>query len=87
MKIAFTPQNRFDTLALSKRGDILTVNGEDFDFSPLPEGYSVPVESAWIIGDVKRISGELHIMIACPGITNNVVVDAEDGDIGVPSDE
>lgn len=87
MQITFTPNSRFDPLVLSKRGDTLTVNGEDFDFSPLPDGYGVPVVSTWIIGNVVRISGELQITIACTGITDNVVTHPEDGDIGVPNDE
>ncbi|MBV7417312.1 hypothetical protein KW830_02470 [Comamonas sp. CMM03] len=87
MKITFTPNSRFDTIALSKLGDTLTINGEDFDFSPLPEGYSVSAISTWIIGPISREGGELKITIACPTILKNVTVIAEDGDIGVPTNE
>lgn len=87
MKITFTPQYRFDPLALSKNGDVLTINGEDFDFSPLPDGYSVEAVSACIIGPVARVDGKLKITIACPSILDNVVVTAEDGIIGVPTNE
>ncbi|MDH1700261.1 hypothetical protein [Comamonas terrigena] len=87
MKIKFTPQFRFDTLALSKSGDVLTINGEDFDFSPLPDGYSVETNSAWIVGPVSRKDGELQLTIACPTILENVTVTAENGSIGVPANE
>ncbi|BBL24971.1 MULTISPECIES: hypothetical protein [Comamonas] len=87
MKIKFTPQFRFDTLELYKSGDLLKINGEDFDFSPLPDGYIVETKSAWIIGPVARVDGELQITIACPTILDNVVVTAKDGEIEVPTDE
>ncbi|WP_313569892.1 hypothetical protein [Comamonas terrigena] len=87
MKIKFTPQYRFDPLELSKNGDVLTINEEDFDFSPLPDGYSVETNSAWIVGPVSRVDGELQLTIACPTILDNVVVIAENGEIKVPANE
>lgn len=32
-------------LSVSVMGDILTINGEVFDFSPIPPGYSLPLEA------------------------------------------
>ena len=87
MKITFTPNSRFDALKLSKKGDVLTINGEDFDFSPLPDGYSVPAESTWILGPVYREIGELCLTIACPTILSDVVKNVDDGVIGVPTNE
>lgn len=87
MRIKFTAQFRFDTLKLAKSGDVLNINGEDFDFSPLPDGYSVETNSAWIVGPVARVDGELQLTIACPTILDNVVVIAEDGEIKVPANE
>lgn len=87
MQITFTPNSRFDTLKLLKNGDVLTINEEDFDFSPLPDGYSVYAKSTWILGPVARVNGELQITIACPSILGNVVVNTKDGDIEVPTNE
>lgn len=87
MKITFTPNSRFDTLELSKNGDVLTINGEEFDFSPLPDGNRVPAKSNWIIGPVLRKDGKLQLTIACPSILENLTVDAKDGVIEVPTSE
>jgi len=54
---------------LSAAGDVLTLNGEVFDFGPLPEGASLPasaVESDWFVGEVERLAGELHITLRLP---------------------
>ncbi|MEE1706884.1 hypothetical protein [Pseudomonas aeruginosa] len=38
-------------LMLSRAGDVLTVNGQAFDFTPLPEGGELPAErDASIVG-------------------------------------
>ena len=60
MLISFAPQRRDDTLTLVKVGDVLTINGEDFNFSGLTDGASLPsdaVDCDWIVGDVARIDG------------------------------
>ena len=69
MKLLFSPQRRDETLALSKSGDALTVNGMVYDFSPLPDGATLPreaIDCEWICGDVSRINGELEIPILLP---------------------
>ena len=38
MQITLTPQRRDDTLTLTRSGDVLTINGEAFDFAAIPEG-------------------------------------------------
>ena len=42
MIITFFPLRSDATLALSRQGDVLSVNGEAFDFSDLPEGARLP---------------------------------------------
>ncbi|PRC05092.1 hypothetical protein CQ006_12285, partial [Pseudomonas cedrina] len=42
MIIKLIPQRRDDELVVSKRGDVLTINGESFDFRELPEGAALP---------------------------------------------
>ena len=69
MKLLFSPQRRDDVLILSKSGDALTVNGTVYDFSPLPDGATLPREAIgceWICGDVSRINSELEIPILLP---------------------
>lgn len=69
MKLLFSPQRRDDVLTLSKSGDALTVNGTVYDFSPLPDGATLPreaIDCEWICGDVSRINGELEIPIILP---------------------
>ena len=69
MKLLFSPQRRDDVLILSKSGDALTVNGTVYDFSPLPDGATLPreaIDCEWICGDVSRINGELVIPVLLP---------------------
>ena len=69
MKFIFSPQRRDDVLTLSKSGDALTVNGTVYDFSPLPDGATLPreaIDCEWVCGDVSRINGELEIPILLP---------------------
>ncbi len=69
MRISFSPQRRDDALHLVKAGDVLTINGEAFDFSGVPDGATLPkeaVSSDWIAGDVERIGGILIVPLILP---------------------
>lgn len=69
MKIVLSPQRRDDHLIVSKRSDVLTINGERFDFRELPEGAVLPasaVDCDFVIGEVTRINGELIITLLLP---------------------
>ena len=75
MKIILSPMRREDQLTLSKSGDVLTINGEAFDFSGLPNGATLPrsaITSDWIAGDVSRAdaaegeTGELTVPLILP---------------------
>lgn len=98
MIITLSPQRREDTLTLVKTGDVLTINGDDFDFTDLPDGETIlsgVVPSDFIVGPVKRVDGELHITIVLPhGPTPPIyvafpdpIIDPEDGAIPLPTDE
>jgi len=98
MQIKLSPQRLDGTLIASKAGDVLTLNGEAFDFGPLPEGATLPAEaiaSGWIIGPVSRIDGDLHLTLRLPHGPNPSQAVAfpepihvtEDGPIPLPSDE
>lgn len=69
MRITFTPQRRADTLAASVAGDVLTINGEAFDFSGVGEGDILPadaISTSLIVHDVTRVAGELQITLILP---------------------
>ena len=69
MQINLSPQARFDRLTVSKFGDVLTINGTDYDFGPLPDGGTLPrdaVECEWLVSDVERIGGEIHLTLLLP---------------------
>lgn len=73
MKITFSPMRRDDTLTLSRTGDILTINGEAFDFSAVSDGATLPrdaVACEWLASDVERIGGVLHLMLILPSGPN-----------------
>lgn len=97
MHITLSPVRLDETLIASRAGDVLTLNGEAFDFTQLPEGGTLPAEaiaSDWIVGPVSRISGELHLTLRLPHGPNpsqavafpEPIHVAEDGPIALPFD-
>lgn len=69
MQIKFSPQRRDDALVVEKLNDILTVNGEVFDFSTVGEGDTLPadaISSEFFAGPVERIGGEIVLTLLLP---------------------
>lgn len=69
MRIKLSPVRRDETIAVSLTGDVLTINGQPFDFTQLPEGATLPAEaidSEHFAGPVERIDGELHLTLRLP---------------------
>lgn len=69
MRIIFCPLLTDKVLTVRKRGDVLTINGERFDFRPMPDNSTLPpsaVACEWIDHEIKKISGELEITIRLP---------------------
>ena len=69
MQITLLPQRRDDTLTVTKQGDTLTINGEEFDLSVIPDGATLPadaISSKFFSGPVERINGELHVTLTLP---------------------
>ncbi|MBN8241854.1 hypothetical protein JF546_02375 [Nitratireductor aquimarinus] len=98
MFISFSPQRRDDALEVVKQGDIITINGEAFDLSVVPDGATLPQEaisSDWFAGPVERIGGELHVTLLLPNGSNpsqavafpQPITVNEDGPIELPSDD
>ena len=68
MQITFSPQFR-PPVVYSRAGDVLTIDGEDFDFSDVLDGDTLPAEavsSDMVVGDVSRIAGVLHLTLILP---------------------
>ncbi len=95
MIIKLCPQRRDDELVLSKRSDVLTINGERFDFRGVPEGAVLPasaVDCEFVVGDVTRLDGELIItlLLPCgPEATESArfpfdIVSPPDGNVSLP---
>ena len=69
MIINLNPQRRDDSLTVVKQGDVLVVNGIEFDFSAVPEGATLPadaIDSDLFSGPVERVGGVLRITLTLP---------------------
>ncbi|MCM2432107.1 hypothetical protein [Agrobacterium rosae] len=97
MKISLSPQRRDDKLTVEKTGDRLRINGELFNFSPLPDGATIPAgvtPCEWIVGPVSRINGEIELTLILPTGANpskavafpEPLVSPPDGVVALPFD-
>lgn len=69
MKLTFSPIRMDMALVAEVRGDTLILNGEAYDFSPLPEAAVLPrdaVDCLWLTSDVTRCEGELELALVLP---------------------
>jgi hypothetical protein len=69
MIIKLSPNRCSGTLAVTRSGSILTVNGETFDFSQMGDGDTLPrsaINSEWFADDVSKNSGELTLTLLLP---------------------
>jgi len=69
MFISFSPFRSDAALTLSRQGDVLTIDGADLDFGPLPEGAVLPREAVpcdWLASEVRRIDGVIHLTLILP---------------------
>lgn len=94
MHIRFSPMRHDGALTLSRAGDVLTINGEAFDFSGIPDGAALPRDAVtcdWLASDVERIAGVIHLTLTLPHGPNAphqtlfpASIDAPEGDIATP---
>ncbi|KMN09237.1 hypothetical protein TU86_22035, partial [Pseudomonas weihenstephanensis] len=66
MIIKLSPKFGAEPLTLIKRNDTLSINGETFDFTTIPEGAVLPesaINCEYIIGDITRSNGHLIICL------------------------
>jgi hypothetical protein len=69
MKISFSPIRRDSRSNFAVSGDVLTVDGINYDFGPLNEGDTLPrsaVSGDWLASDVTRESGEIALTVYLP---------------------
>jgi hypothetical protein len=69
MLIKLMPARLDETLEVIKTGEVLTVNGEDFDLSLIGEGDTLPasaISSNWFFDKVDRVGGELVLTLNLP---------------------
>ena len=94
MILNLRPQFCGGASAVSKAGDVLTVDGESYDFSTIPEGGSIPafvVPCPWIVEPVTRTGGHIVLTLTIPcGYSPTTIprpaplVDPSDGPISLP---
>lgn len=98
MQINLSPVRSDVGLIISRTGDALTINGEAYDFSSLPDGATIPagdVPCEWIAGQVDRLGGSIHLTLMLPHGPNPPqsvafpvpIVEPPDGPIALPTDE
>lgn len=97
MQINLSPVRLDETLAVSVAGDVITANGQAYDFSQLPDGATLPAEaidSQHFAGPVERINGDLHLTLRLPHGANppqhvafpEPIHVTEDGPVALPFD-
>ncbi len=69
MIIYLSPMRRDAPIEVSVSGDILSIDGEAFDFSAIREGETLSQQDAgcpWLAGDVTRSGGEIILTLILP---------------------
>lgn len=98
MLIELSPIIMDATLTVTKSGDVLTINGIEYNFSPLPDGATLPageVPCAWVFGPIERVDGEIILTLLLPcdygspheRIFPESIIDPADGPVAFPGDE
>lgn len=97
MRVNLSPTRSDEALEVSKRGDVLTINGKAFDFSVIPEGAMLPaaaVATPWLAGEIHREGGVLELTLVLPHGRNpsqavafpEPLLDPPDGLLALPFD-
>ena len=66
MILNLSPMRRDYRVSVAVHGDVLSVDGIDYDFSAVVEGVPVPQEEIgceWLVGDVVRKNGEIELTL------------------------
>lgn len=99
MKITLWPDLVSWPMDVSVNKDTLTINGESFDFSVIPDGYSLPgkaVGSKYFVdaAEIFRKDGVIHVSILLPVSADSpeelrnpakpIVISAKSGKVAIP---
>ena len=98
MRINLSPQVRNGALLVSRAGEVLTINGIEFDFSPLPEGAVLPASAVgceFVVGDVTRRAGQIELTLLLPVTWDaphaaafpEPIINPPNGRVALPTDE
>ena len=69
MHIRLTPVRSDLQLQLSRKGDVVSINGQAYDLSGIPDGATLPrdaIDCDMLASDVERIDGRLHFTLILP---------------------
>lgn len=95
--IQFSPTrcDNTDLLTASVSGDVLTLNGTEFDFGPLNDGDILPSKATgcdYFMGSIERVGDVIAVHLMMPHranapeyVTFPDPVTVEDGDVPVPT--
>lgn len=99
MKIKLWPDLVEWPLEATVGGDVITINGQAFDFSPLKDGQRLPglaIDSEYFIGSefVERRGGVIHVTLRFPVAWESpeeirnppapIIIDAKEGVVNFP---
>jgi len=94
MIIKLSPVRDDKVLSVVVVGDAITINGEKFDFTQLPEGATLPataVDSIYITERVERIDGDIVLTLLLPYAATSAHIETpppmhvtEDGAVTLP---
>jgi hypothetical protein len=83
-----------EPLVASLKGDVITVNGDEYDFGPLEEGDVLPsgaIDSQYFTSEVSRINGVIQLTLVLPhefdapeSMTFPKPLDVGDGPVPIP---
>jgi hypothetical protein len=97
MHLTLTPQQGLPgqpEMTLRVAGDVLTLDGTEYDLSPVPEGgEGWPEDETPFVGPIRRIGGVIHAKIvvrlgdtaADDQGTDPWVIDSATGDVTIPA--
>ena len=66
MKLTLSPMRGLPGQAettLSVAGDVLTVDGVDYDLSPVPEGGEATADEGPFVGPIRRVAGQIEATV------------------------
>ena len=96
MRLTLSPQAGLPgqpDMSIHVSGDVITIDGTDYDLSPVPEGGEGWPDEGPFIGPITRIDGTLHVTVtarlgdtAAPSQGGPWVIEDASGAITIPTE-